>query len=112
MGFTPKINEDNSSRFSKLKHDIENWATDRGIIANATPASQLLKAASEFGELCDAENKGQHDEAVDAVGDVLVCIINYCAIKQYDIEDCLSLAYEEIKDRKGYLTKDGCFVKE
>jgi hypothetical protein len=43
---------------------------------------------------------------------VLVCLINYCALKDIDMVSCLKLAYETIKDRKGYMTPDGTFVKE
>jgi NTP pyrophosphatase (non-canonical NTP hydrolase) len=88
------------------------WATDRKIIPNAKPHSQLLKAFSEMGELADAENKGQLDKIKDGVGDVLVCLINYCALKDIDLVQCLALAYDEIKDRKGTTTPDGVFVKE
>jgi hypothetical protein len=29
-----------------------------------------------------------------------------------DITECLQVAYNDIKDRKGYLNKQGVFVKE
>ena len=67
---------------------------------------------SEAGELADAEIKGNEAEAMDAVGDVLVCLINYCALKGYDPVNCLRVAYEQIKDRKGMLMPNGTFVKD
>ena len=88
------------------------WACDRGIVPNAKAHTQLLKAVSELGELCDAENKGKLADIKDGVGDVLACLINYCAVRQIDPVQCLGLAYNEIKDRKGYLTPEGVFVKE
>lgn len=95
-----------------LKDLVIKWSTDRKIIPNSTPASQLLKAVSEMGELCDAEGKRDEAAIKDAVGDVMVCLINYCALREIDILDCLSDAYDVIKDRKGTLMPDGTFVKE
>lgn len=88
------------------------WAEARRIIPNATPASQLLKAVSEMGELADAEGKRDLEAIQDAVGDVLVCLINYCALRDIDMVRCLAGAYDQIKDRKGTLMPDGTYVKE
>lgn len=98
--------------WAKHELDVIRWAEARKIIPNATPASQLLKAVSEIGELCDAEGKQDIDAMQDAVGDVLVCLINYCALRHMNMTRCLALAYEQIKDRKGILMPDGTFVKE
>ncbi len=88
------------------------WAEARQIIPNATPASQLLKAVSEMGDLADAEGKRDLEAIQDAVGDVLVCLINYCALRDIDMVRCLAGAYDQIKDRKGTLMPDGTYVKE
>jgi NTP pyrophosphatase (non-canonical NTP hydrolase) len=48
----------------------------------------------------------------DGVGDVLVCLIIYCALRDIDLSQCLELAYEEIKDRTGTLLPNGTFVKD
>lgn len=92
--------------------DVIRWAEARQIIPNAKPYSQVLKAVSEMGELADAENKGDMDGIKDAVGDVVVCLINYCALRDIDLVECLKGAYNEIKDRKGTLMPNGVFVKE
>ena len=47
----------------------------------------------------------------DAVGDVMVCLINYCALRDIDLVNCLHGAYDQIKDRRGTLMPDGTFVK-
>ena len=98
--------------YAKTETEIIRWALARGIIPNAKPHTQLLKAVSELGELADAENKGDMEKIKDGVGDVIVCLINYCALRDIDLVECLECAYDEIKDRKGYLTKDGVFVKD
>ena len=91
---------------------VQEWAAERGIYAHSTTAAQLLKAVSEMGELADAEIKGQREAAADAVGDVLVCLVNYCALADLDLAECAARAWNEIKDRKGRMVTGGAFVKE
>ncbi len=98
--------------YREIELAIIRWAEDRRIIPNATPQSQLLKAVSEMGELADAEGKQDVDAIKDAVGDVLVCLVNYCALRDIDMVQCMAGAYEQIKDRKGTLMPDGTFVKQ
>lgn len=99
-------------QFEELKDNIIQWSKDRKIIPNSDGQTQLMKAFSEMGELADATIKLDRLEQVDAVGDLLVCLINYCALENIDILDCLGSAYEEIKDRKGTLLENGVFVKD
>jgi len=98
--------------WNTLELEVIRWAEARRIIPNATTSSQLLKAVSEMGELADAEGKRNREAIKDAIGDVLVCLINYSALHDMKLEDCLAHAYEQIKDRKGTLMPDGTFVKE
>lgn len=98
--------------YANVEMKIIQWAEGRKIIPNAKPHTQLMKAVSEMGELCDAELKGNLPMIKDGVGDVLVCLINYCALKDINLVNCLQEAYEEIKDRKGTTLPDGTFVKE
>ena len=98
--------------FREAEIHVLRWAEARGIVPHAAPASQLLKLVSEVGELCDAEGKRDREATADAVGDVLVCLINYCALRDLDLTQCLVGAYEQIKDRRGRLMPDGTFVKD
>jgi NTP pyrophosphatase (non-canonical NTP hydrolase) len=98
--------------YQALEADIIRWAEARRIVPNSTPQVQLLKAVSELGELADATIKGEKEEAMDAVGDVMVCLINYCALQDINLVDCMELAYDQIKNRKGTLLANGVFVKE
>lgn len=98
--------------FYELRCLIEEWAKERNIIPYATTSAQLMKAVSEMGELADAEGKRDLPAIKDAVGDIIVCLINYCALHDIDIIECLAGAYNEIKDRKGHLMPDGTFVKD
>lgn len=98
--------------YAALESDVVRWAEARRIIPNSTPQAQLLKAVSEMGELADATTKGNREDAMDAVGDVVVCLINYCALQDFNLVDCLELAYDQIKHRKGTLLPSGVFQKE
>lgn len=111
MSFVSQLPKKKHS-YSEIEMLVVQWAEARRIIPNATPASQLMKMASEFGELCDAEGKKDMPEIRDAVGDVVVCLINYCALKDIDLVQCLNGAYEQIKNRTGTLMPDGTFVKD
>ena len=98
--------------FNGLQMEVIRWATARKIIPNSTPLAQAIKTAEETAELLAALSKGDIKEARDAYGDILVTLIIGAALADVDLVDCLSEAYQEIKDRKGYLTKDGIFVKQ
>ena len=98
--------------YRQVEMEVIQWAEARKIIPRSTPTSQLLKMVAEMGELCDAEGKKDLAKIKDGVGDVVVCLINYCALKDIDLVECLKMSYEEIKDRRGTLMPDGTFVKE
>jgi uncharacterized protein YabN with tetrapyrrole methylase and pyrophosphatase domain len=100
------------NKYEDLEKLVLDWSSERGIISNGKAVSQLLKTISELGELADAFAKGDHDEVKDAVGDTLVCLINFCALSNISMMDCLAGAYDTIKDRKGYLNAEGIFIKD
>ena len=98
--------------YADIEMKIIQWAEDRQIIPNSTPEVQLLKAVSELGELADATIINNREKIKDGVGDVMTCLINYCALQDINLVSCMELAYEEIKHRKGTLLPNGVFVKE
>jgi len=102
----------NRNSYREVELQVVRWAEARRIIPNAKPQAQLNKALEELAELFKAESQGNISGVMDGVGDVVVCLINYCALKDIDLVECLALAYEEIKDRRGTLMPDGTFVKE
>jgi NTP pyrophosphatase (non-canonical NTP hydrolase) len=63
-------------------------------------------------ELRDALIHGNKEEAIDGIGDTVVCLINVCALLDVNLTDCLEAAYEQIKHRKGHMNEQGIFVKE
>jgi NTP pyrophosphatase (non-canonical NTP hydrolase) len=98
--------------FADLEMKVIQWSEARKIIPNSTPEAQFIKLQEEVDELRDALFAKNKHEAIDAIGDCTVVLLNICALLDVNFTDCLSHAYNEIKDRKGFLGKDGIFVKE
>lgn len=95
-----------------FKNNVEKWSEDRGIYAHSTVEAQALKAVSEMGELADAVIKSRTDDLEDAIGDVVVCLINVAHMRGLDFESCCYKAWNEIKNRSGRMIPGGAFVKE
>jgi len=98
--------------YADVEIKIIQWSEARKIIPNSNPESQLLKAVSEMGELADATIKHDKEAVIDAVGDVMVCLINYCVLQDINLVNCMEVAYDQIKNRKGTLLPNGVFQKE
>lgn len=94
---------------SSLINKVTGWAAERNLILGSTSKAQTLKLGSEFGELCDSINKGLCPK--DDIGDMFVVLIILCAQKNLTVLECLSHAYDEIKDRKGIMI-DEVFIKD
>ena len=100
------------SSFAEVELDVIRWSEARKIIPNSTPLAQSIKAVEEINELVDALREGNKFDAIDAVGDTVVCLINVCALLDVNLVDCLEAAYETIKHRRGHMNAEGIFVKE
>lgn len=98
--------------YENVEMRIIQWAEARRIIPNSTPETQLLKTMSELGELADATIKKDKDGIIDGVGDVMVCMVNYCALQDIDLVSCMESAYDTIKNRTGTLLPNGVFLKD
>lgn len=89
---------------------IRDWAFDRDL-HTADPNKQALKLGEEFGELFEGLAKGNEALTKDAIGDMYVVMTLMSEQLGFSIEECIDIAYDEIKDRKGRMI-DGVFVKE
>jgi len=98
--------------YAEYEMKVVQWSEARKIIPNSTPLAQAIKAVEEINELVDALRDGSNIDAIDAVGDTVVCLINVCALLDVNLTDCLEAAYEQIKDRRGYMNAEGIFVKQ
>lgn len=89
---------------------IRNWAIIRGL-DESNPRDQYIKLQEETGEIAAALLKGKTDELKDGIGDAFVVLTILAMQLGTSIEECVGLAYNEIKDRKGKMV-DGVFIKE
>lgn len=94
---------------------INEWADKRGL-KQADPNIQWMRITEEVGEIRDVllkPTKFTEPQAAlkDAIGDTLVTIIVLAHQLDLDVTECLSIAYEEIENRKGKMV-NGTFVKE
>ena len=97
--------------FADVENKLEMWGYDRGIVQNGKPMGQAIKTLEETTELIDAIHRNDREAIIDAIGDVGVTLLMQCAIQGIPFSKCLEAAYEQIKDRKGFLRPDGVFVK-
>lgn len=98
--------------YAEVEMSIVRWGEARGIVQNGKPMGQAIKTLEEATELLDAINKGKKDEIIDAIGDIGVTLLMQCAIQDINFVQCLEHAYGVIKDRKGFLTPEGIFIKQ
>ena len=101
--------EDKEIVADELITKVEQWAKDKGL-NQADPKAQFLKVAEEFGEIASAMARSNDELFKDSVGDVIVTLIILSMQKGTNVQECLELAYNEIKGRTGEMV-DGVFVK-
>ena len=92
-----------------ITNKIAQWHHDRNLIDGSTDQAQFLKLIEETGEL--AGNLARGKDIRDDIGDIIVVLINIAERNNLTIEECLDVAYDDIKDRKGTMI-DGVFIKE
>ena len=63
--------------------NIRNWAHERGLYAKGNPQTQLIKLVEEQGEFAKALLKEDQPEIQDALGDMLVVLINLAELSGY-----------------------------
>ena len=100
---------------AELIDKVNDWADERNL-KQADPKIQWMRITEEVGEIRDVllkPTKFTEPQAAlkDAIGDTLVTIIVLAHQLDLDVTECLGIAYEEIKNRKGKMV-NGTFVKE
>lgn len=101
---------------------VEEWGEEKRLFNGG---AQLEKFFEEAGEMARAHGKLQFDQGADieywggeteqeledAIGDVLVTLIQFARTHDLDIKECLHTAWSEINDREGEVV-EGTFVKQ
>lgn len=106
---------DSDNTFSDLIDKVNDWA-DKRSLKQADPKIQWMRITEEVGEIRDVLLKPTkftepQSALKDAIGDTLVTIIVLAHQLDLDVTECLSIAYDEIKNRKGKMV-NGTFVKK
>jgi NTP pyrophosphatase (non-canonical NTP hydrolase) len=89
---------------------IRSWANDKGIYKSGDSKTQYVKLMEESGELARAILKRDKPEIKDAIGDMIVVLTNLAYLEGFEVEDCVTSAYDVIKNRKGKM-ENGTFMK-
>lgn len=119
--------------FEDLKDKVLCWAKDKDLLYSQNADKQFMKFIEEVFEFKTEFNvwglykKFKHDKKIeqdfsikehdvwmsmkDEMGDIFVTLIILCEQIGIDPVECLSMAYEKIKNRRGR-TINRCFVKE
>tara|TARA_R110000787_G_scaffold86215_2_gene183829 strand:+ start:4152 stop:4616 length:465 start_codon:yes stop_codon:yes gene_type:complete len=89
---------------------VKQWHHDRNLIEGSTDLQQFNgKLLEEVKEL--ETNILLSQPVADDIGDILVVLINIATRNNLGLSECLQVAYDDIKDRKGKMV-DGVFIKE
>lgn len=94
---------------------VEQWSKDKGL-DKAESSKQFLKVVEETGEVASAlarigANPDEIENLKDGIGDVVVTLIILAQQNGLTLQECLQVAYDEIKGRTGK-TINGTFVKQ
>lgn len=93
-----------------LVQKITDWGKERNL-HQQSPQAGFVKVVEELEELAYSICKNKEGEQIDAIGDTFVTLINLTKQLGHEVPECLRVAYEEIKGRKGQIV-NGVFVKE
>ena len=96
---------------NELIKQVEQWSKDKGL-DKGNSFTQYAKSSEEMGEVAAALCRNDIDELRDGIGDVIVTLVILAQQNGMTLYECLEQAYNEIKDRKGVMSKDGSFIKE
>ena len=97
---------------NELTELIKEWHAARGITVNGNSQTQVVKLAEELGELAAGVSRGKKKLIKDSIGDMFVVMVAIAELEGMTMQECIETAYNEIKDRKGYLNELGIFIKE
>lgn len=84
---------------------IQEWAKERGIFDKSTSFDQLLKTHEEVGELIKACYDNDKPAIQDAIGDTMICLINYCYFRKENFNTIFLNALSLINN-----TNDDCVI--
>lgn len=114
VGYLLGLDTTENDSITDLIAKINEWAISHGL-DKGNPKIEWMKVTEEVGEIRDVflkPNDFDDPEMAlkDAIGDSIVTLVVLCLQLGYDVEECLKIAYNNIKDRQGVMIDDN-FVK-
>ena len=107
--------------FEELQEKVLSWADDKDLLHVENADKQFMKFIEEVFEFKSELDMWMYggdilkpinlEHVKDEMGDIFVTLIILCEQIGIDPEECLSMAYEKIKNRKGK-TLHGNFYKQ
>lgn len=91
-----------------LQEDVKKWLAHN--FPEATADEQFKGVVEELGELARADLKTEQGirgftpeigklKSMDAIGDIVIYLINYCNVKGYSFLDCIAMAWSDVSKR-------------
>lgn len=108
--------------FKELQEKVLEWAGSHDLLHEENADKQFMKFVEEVFEFkTEMDSKGSRwdngdnysdiiEDLMLEMGDIFVTLIILCKQLGIEPQECLELAYDKIKDRKGK-TINGCFIK-
>jgi NTP pyrophosphatase (non-canonical NTP hydrolase) len=91
----------------KFQQEQKDWSK-RNFPTQNTPYRPLLGVMEEVGELSHAHLKAEQGIRVnenhqaakfDAIGDIVIYLSDYCNKNGFDLQDCISKTWDQVKQR-------------
>lgn len=90
---------------SHTQREVHAWK--KRNFPNSDDTDQLLGVVEEVGELCHAVLKLRQGirgdnhiaEAKDAVGDIMIFLMNFCSENDWDLEEIIVDVWAEVEER-------------
>lgn len=116
-------------KFSDIKDDIGDCFVvcvillamsdkDPYILAAVEPSKPksdsgfFLLASAQLGDIADYAAKSDTESMHGSIVAFIKHLQAIAHLKGNTLLECVDVAYDDIKDRKGYLNEHGCFIKE
>lgn len=90
---------------------IVNWGKKNDLYKASSVEKQFVKLGEEIGEVAGAIAKGKPEEVKKEIGDAVVVLTHLAEMHGFDIQDCIDVAYDKIKNRNLKMI-NGILVKE
>ena len=120
-------NNEHMKTLQELESLIEDWADEKDLIDLENALKQADKTQEKLDELKfnlklrklgvrnyineKDEPRDVKEQIKDDIGDIIVTLMIQCKIQETSFIECLNIAWEQIKDRKGQ-TINGTFIKQ